>query len=144
MLWGQPMWGTFWVWDARLTSMLMQLFLYIGYIALGEAFEDPERGDKAAALLALVGVVNLPIIHFSVEWWNTLHQPSIFTKNGMTIGMDMVWPLFSLVFAFMAYYVCILVLRLRSEILNAKIRNARVSRAAQPMTTGTPATQGAP
>ena len=75
MLWGQPMWGTFWVWDARLTSMLILLFLYIGYLALGEAFEDPERGDKAAAVLALVGSVNVPIIIFSVEWWNTLHQP---------------------------------------------------------------------
>lgn len=145
MLWGQPMWGTFWVWDARLTSMLMLFFLYLGYLALGEAFEDPERGDKAAAVLALVGSVNLPIIHFSVEWWNTLHQPSIFTMKGMTINKAMILPLFAMVFAFMGYYLCILVLRLRAEILSAKIRNARVSRAAQPMnsTGNAPGTQAA-
>lgn len=142
MLWGQPMWGTFWVWDARLTSMLMLFFLYLGYLALGDAFEDPERGDKAAAVLALVGSVNLPIIHFSVEWWNTLHQPSIFTMKGMTINAAMVWPLFAMVFAFMGYYVCVLVLRLRAEILLAKIRNARTARAAE--TFAGPAQQAAP
>ena len=84
MLWGQPMWGAFWVWEARLTSTLILFFLYIGYIALGDAFEESERGDKAAAILALVGSVNIPIIHFSVEWWNTLHQPSILKTSGMS------------------------------------------------------------
>jgi heme exporter protein C len=133
MLWGQPMWGTFWVWDARLTSMLMLLFLYLGYLALGDAFEDQERGDKAAAVLALVGTVNLPIIHFSVEWWNTLHQPSIFSRQGMSVNPAMLWPLFTMVGAFTAFYVAIVVLRLRIEILNAKIRNARSAQAAAPM-----------
>lgn len=134
MLWGKPMWGTFWVWDARLTSMLMLFFLYLGYLALGDAFEDPERGDKAAAVLALVGSVNLPIIHFSVEWWNTLHQPSIFTMAGMTISKAMAVPLLMMVAAFMTFYVAVVVLRMRAEILDTKIRNARVSRAAAPMT----------
>ncbi|TAL00676.1 MAG: heme ABC transporter permease [Rhodospirillaceae bacterium] len=136
MLWGKPMWGAYWVWDARLTSMLILLFLYVGYLALADAFEDSERGDKAAAVLALVGSVNLPIIHFSVTWWNTLHQPSILTMNGFTVNAAMLWPLFLMVGAFMTYYVCILVLRLRIEILNAKIRNARRARAAEPAVNG--------
>ena len=80
-LWGVPTWGTWWVWDARLTSELVLLFLYLGCIALGEAFDDPRRGDRAAALLAIVGVVNVPIIYFSVRWWNTLHQ-------GASISLD--------------------------------------------------------
>lgn len=127
MLWGQPMWGTFWVWDARLTSTLILFFLYLGYIALGDAFEDPERGDKAAAVLALVGSVNIPIIHFSVEWWNTLHQPSIIKTSGITVDRSLLLPLFLMVGAFTAYYVSVLVLRLRAELLNAKIRNIRMS-----------------
>lgn len=127
MLWGQPMWGTFWVWDARLTSTLILFFLYLGYIALGDAFEDPERGDKAAAVLALVGSVNIPIIHFSVEWWNTLHQPSIIKTSGITVDASLLLPLFLMVGAFTAYFVTVLVLRLRAELLSAKIRNIRLS-----------------
>jgi heme exporter protein C len=132
MLWGKPMWGAYWVWDARLTSMLILLFLYVGYLALAEAFEDYERGEKAASVLALVGSVNLPIIHFSVNWWNTLHQPSIMTMKGFTVNAAMLWPLFLMVGAFTAFYVCVVVLRLRLEILNAKIRVARRARAAEP------------
>ena len=79
-LWGRPMWGTYWVWDARLTSMLLLFFLYLGHIALSRAYDDPDRGDRAAAILALVGVINLPIIKFSVDWWNTLHQPASITR----------------------------------------------------------------
>jgi heme exporter protein C len=130
MLWGQPMWGTFWVWDARLTSFLILFFMYLGYMALAEAFEDPERGDKAAAILALVGSVNIPIIHFSVEWWNTLHQPSIISTSGLSVSGEILLPLFLMLGAFSAYYVAVLILRLRSELLNAKIRNARVSHVA--------------
>ena len=130
MLWGQPMWGTFWVWDARLTSTLILFFLYLGYLALGDAFEDSERGDKAAAILALVGSVNLPIIHFSVEWWNTLHQPSIIKMDGMTVDGAILLPLFLMLGAFTTYYFAVLVLRLRSELLAAKIRNARMSQVA--------------
>ena len=130
MLWGKPMWGAYWVWDARLTSELMLLFLYIGYLALADAFEDPDRGDKAAAVLALVGSVNLPIIHFSVDWWNTLHQPSILTMKGFTVNAAMLAPLFVMTGAFTTYYVAVLVLRLRAEILAVKIRNARSAQAA--------------
>ena len=81
-LWGRPMWGTYWVWDARLTSMLLLFFLYLGHIALSRAYDEPERGDRAAAILALVGVINLPIIKFSVDWWNTLHQPASIARLG--------------------------------------------------------------
>ncbi len=130
MLWGEPMWGAFWVWDARLTSTLILFFIYLGYLALADAFEDPERGDKAAAILALVGSVNIPIIHFSVEWWNTLHQPSIVSTSGLSLSGEMLLPLFLMLGAFTSYYVAILVLRVRSELLNAKIRNARVSHTA--------------
>ncbi len=130
MLWGEPMWGTFWAWDARLTSTLILFFVYLGYMALGDAFEDPERGDKAAAILAIVGSVNLPIIHFSVEWWNTLHQPSIVSTSGISMTGEMLLPLFLMLGAFTTYYLAVLILRLRSELLNAKIRNARISYAA--------------
>lgn len=130
MLWGMPMWGAFWVWDARLTSTLILFFIYLGYIALADAFEDPERGDKAAAILALVGSVNLPIIHFSVEWWNTLHQPSIVSTSGLSVSGEIALPLFLMMGAFTTYYFAILILRVRGELLNAKIRNARVSHAA--------------
>lgn len=130
MLWGEPMWGTWWVWDARLTSMLILLFLYVGYIALGDAFEDQERGDKAAAMLALVGSVNLPIIHFSVEWWNTLHQPAIMGMSGFTVNAAMLQPLLLMVFAFQLYYIAVLIIRLRAELLSAKIRTARFNLAA--------------
>ena len=81
-LWGKPMWGTFWVWDARLTSVLILFFLYLGYIALHDAFDDPSRGARAASILCLVGSVNLPIIKFSVDWWNTLHQPACILRAG--------------------------------------------------------------
>jgi heme exporter protein C len=127
MLWGQPMWGTFWVWDARLTSTLIMFFIYLGYIVLGDAFEDSERGDKAAAILALAGAVNVPIIKFSVDWWNTLHQPATLTTTGFKIDGSMLLPLGLMFGAFFTFYLSILVLRLRSELLAAKIRNARMS-----------------
>lgn len=139
MLWGKPMWGAFWVWDARLTSTLILFFLYLGYIALSDAFEDSERGDKAAAILALVGSVNIPIIHFSVEWWNTLHQPSIIKMGGFTVDGSILLPLFLMLGAFTSYYIAVLVLRLRSELFAAKIRNARMSQVAAGSTVGQPA-----
>src|SRR5277367_4817340 len=93
-LWGKPMWGAWWVWDARLTSVLVLFFLYVGHIALIRAFDDQERGYRSAAILALIGVVNLPIIKFSVDWWNTLHQPASITLTGSpTIYASMLWPL---------------------------------------------------
>jgi heme exporter protein C len=93
-LWGEPMWGTWWVWDARLTSMLVLFFLYLGHMALMNAFEEQARGYRAAAILALVGVINVPIIKYSVEWWSTLHQPaSVVRMGGPTIDASLLWPL---------------------------------------------------
>jgi heme exporter protein C len=127
-LWGKPMWGTWWVWDARLTSMLILLFLYLGYIALVNAFDDPNRGYRAAGILALVGVVNLPIIKFSVDWWNTLHQPaSVVRLDGPAIHPDILLPLIVMALAFKLFFVTVLILRIRSEIAAAKIRNLQLS-----------------
>ncbi len=127
-LWGKPMWGTWWVWDARLTSMLILLFLYFGYMALHNAFDDPQRGAKAAAVLALVGVVNVPIIKFSVDWWNTLHQPaSVVRMDGPAVDPSMLWPLLVMGLAFKAFYVTVVLLRIKAEIADAKIRALRMS-----------------
>ena len=127
MLWGQPMWGTFWVWDARLTSMLMLFFLYLGYLALGEAFEDPERGDKAAAVLALVGTVNLPIIHYSVEWWNTLHQgSSVFTSTGSKLAPVFYWPAILLALAYTSAFGSLWLVRIRGEVWRRRAEAAAV------------------
>ncbi|HAA91845.1 MAG TPA: heme transporter HemC [Rhodospirillaceae bacterium] len=129
-LWGKPMWGTWWVWDARLTSVLILLFLYLGYLALVNAFDDPERGQKAASLLAVVGVINLPIIKYSVDWWNTLHQPASVTRLDVpAVHSSMLWPLLLMAFGFTFFYVTILVLRVRSEIAAAKIRNIQLAEA---------------
>ncbi len=131
-LWGKPMWGTWWVWDARLTSVLVLFFLYLGFIALSHAFDDPARGQRAASILALVGLVNLPIIKFSVDWWSTLHQPaSIMRLNGPTIHPSMLAPLFVMALAFSCYYAWLLVLRLRTEIVESKIRALRLRQAMQ-------------
>ena len=127
-LWGEPMWGTWWVWDARLTSVLVLFFLYLGYIALIHAFDDPTRGAKAGAILALVGVVNLPIIKFSVDWWSTLHQPeSIFRLGGPTIAASMLWPLGVMALGFTLFFVTLLLVRMRSRLLAAKIRALRLA-----------------
>lgn len=129
-LWGQPSWGTWWVWDARLTSVLVLFFLYLGYIALVNAFDDPTRGAKAAAILALVGFVNIPIIKGSVEWWNTLHQPASITRIGApSIHVSMLIPLLLMALAFAGYFVCVLILRVRSEIAARKIRTLRLIKA---------------
>ncbi len=126
-LWGQPMWGTWWVWDARLTSVLILFFLYLGYIALVNAFDDPARGAKPAAILALVGAVNLPIIKFSVDWWNTLHQPAtLVTMEGPKLDPSMMWPLLAMIVGFNLFYVTVGILRLRSEIAGARIRNLQL------------------
>jgi heme exporter protein C len=118
-LWGRPMWGTFWAWDPRLTSQLILLFLYVGVMSLRSAFEDPARGDRAAALLALVGVVNVPIIHFSVVWWNSLHQGATVARFGKpTMAASMLWPLLSMALGFMLFYGAVLCLRLQGEVLN--------------------------
>jgi heme exporter protein C len=126
-LWGKPMWGTWWVWDARLTSVLILFFLYLGYIALVNAFDDPNRGARAAAILALVGFVNVPIIKFSVDWWNTLHQPaSISRVAAPAIDPAMLTPLLLMALAFTGYFVTVLLLRVKSELVAAKLRAAQL------------------
>ncbi len=116
MLWGKPIWGTWWEWDGRMTSMLILLFLYLGYLALSESFEQQERGAKAASVLALVGVINVPIIKFSVDWWHTLHQPaSVFRFDGPTIHPSMLWPLMVMWLGFIAFTLAVTGLRLRAH-----------------------------
>lgn len=122
-LWGKPTWGTYWVWDARLTSELVLLFLFIGYIALSNAIEDRRTASRASAVLALVGVINLPIIHFSVEWWNTLHQGSTVTKLGRpSIDTRMLIPLLIMFVAFNFYFLSAVLYRLRFELLSQERR----------------------
>jgi heme exporter protein C len=117
-LWGKPMWGTYWVWDARLTSELILLFLYFGYMALQTAIEDQRTADKASGLLAIVGVVNIPIIHYSVEWWNTLHQGATVAKfDKPSIHIDMLIPLLLMAVAFKLFYVALMLVRARNEVL---------------------------
>ena len=124
MLWGKPMWGTYWVWDARLTSELVLLFLYFGVIALHGAFEDPRTGAKAAAILAIVGIINIPIIKYSVEWWSTLHQPATVAKfDKPSMHISMLIPLLVMAFAFKTYFLALLFSRTRSEVL-AREKNA--------------------
>jgi len=127
-LWGRPMWGTWWVWDARLTSMLLLLFLYLGHMALSNAFDDRTRGDRAAAILALVGVVNVPVIKFSVDWWNTMHQPaSVIKMGGPAIDRSMLVPLLLMALGFQTYYFVVLILRARAEIAGAKVESIRMA-----------------
>ncbi len=124
-LWGEPMWGTWWVWDARLTSVLVLFFLYLGYIALVNAFDDPTRGSRAGAVLALVGIVNLPIIKFSVDWWNTLHQPaSVFRLGGPTIAPRCCGRCWSWRWASCCFRALLLV-RMRTALMAAKVRALR-------------------
>ncbi len=126
--WGRPMWGTWWVWDARLTSMLLLFFLYLGHIALTRAFDDPERGDRAAAVLALVGVVNLPVIKFSVDWWNTLHQPASITKlSGPSIHPAILTPLLVMAVAYLALLTFLVLLRTETEIGRRRLETAALS-----------------
>jgi len=118
-LWGKPMWGAYWVWDARLTSELILLFLYLGFMALEAAIEDKRTAARACAVLALVGVVNIPIIHYSVEWWNTLHQGATVSKlDAPSIHTSMLIPLLVMAVAFNFYYLTTLLLRARCEILD--------------------------
>ena len=117
-LWGKPMWGAWWVWDARLTSELILLFLYIGFIALQSAIDDPRRADKAGAILALVGVVNIPIIYFSVKWWNTLHQgSSINLTKSPSMAQTMLWGMLLCALAFWAYTFVVALTRVRTIML---------------------------
>ena len=120
-LWGRPMWGAYWVWDARLTSFLLLLFLYLGYIALWNAIEDEARAAKAAAILALVGAVNLPIIKFSVDWWNTLHQGESILSG--QIAPVFLWPLLTMALAYMLLFAALWMVRIRTEIVDRRARS---------------------
>jgi len=124
-LWGKPMWGTWWVWDARLTSELLLLFLYLGVMALYNAIEDRRTAARAAAILAIVGVVNIPIIHYSVEWWNTLHQgPTVTKLDKPSIHLSMLIPLLLMAAAFKLYYAFLVLMRARCEVLRRE-KNSR-------------------
>jgi heme exporter protein C len=123
-LWGRPMWGAWWVWDGRLTSFLLLLFLYLGYIALWNAIEDETRAARAAAILALVGAVNLPVIEFSVDWWTTLHQgESILRKGGPLIAAVYLWPLFAMALGYTLLFFTLWLMRIQTEILGRRARS---------------------
>lgn len=124
-LWGEPMWGTWWVWDARLTSELILFFLYAGYMVLRGAYDELSKSDRASAVLAIVGVVNVPIIHFSVDWWSTLHQPASLSRLASpSISPNMLWPLLSMILAFTLFFLAMLTIRVRGEVLDRE-RHAR-------------------
>jgi heme exporter protein C len=127
--WGKPMWGAWWVWDARLTSELILLFLYIGYIALHSSIDDNRRADRAGAILVLVGVINIPIIYYSVEWWNTLHQgSSVNFKQGSSMSMIMLWTMLIMALGFWAYSIAAAMSRVRSIILERERDTTWVSK----------------
>jgi heme exporter protein C len=129
-LWGRPMWGTYWEWDARLTSVLVLFLMYLGLIALWHAVEDPSRAARAAAVLTLVGAINLPIIKFSVDWWNTLHQPaSVFRMGGTTLDRAFLIPLMVMAVAFSLLFVTLLLAAMRNEILRRRVRSLQIAQA---------------
>jgi heme exporter protein C len=141
-LWGKPMWGTWWVWDARLTAELILLFLYLGVIALNSAIEDKRTASRASAVLALVGTVNIPIIHYSVEWWNTLHQGSTVTQmitnfEKPTLHISMLIPLLIMLAAFKLYYVTVVLMRARCEVLERERHSGWVQEIITDSQTGT-------
>lgn len=126
-IWGRPMWGAWWVWDARLTSFLVLFIMYLGLIALWRAFDDPAKAGRTAAVLILVGSVNIPIIKFSVDWWNTLHQPaSILRLDGPSIHPSMLWPLLVMLAAFAALFLCLHLAGMRAEIFRRRVRTAEL------------------
>jgi heme exporter protein C len=125
MLWGKPMWGAYWAWDPRLTSELILLFIYFGYISLRASFEDVNKADRASGVLAVVGVINLPIIHYSVIWWSSLHQgPTIKKLDSPSIVGDMLWPLLMLILAFTLFFAAVLLFRVKAEVLERE-KNSR-------------------
>ena len=128
--WGKPMWGAWWVWDARLTSMLVLFFFYIAVMALANGFEQTERGSRPAALLALVGTLNVPIVKFSVDWWNTLHQPaSLIRSGGVAIDPSMLKPLLFMLAGTNLYFAAIVILRMRAQLAERRIASLEIRRA---------------
>lgn len=127
-LWGKPMWGTWWVWDARLTSMFVLMLFYFGYIAVWQTIEEPTQASIIARVVAIVGVINVPIVKFSVNWWNTLHQPaSVFKIGGPTIDRLMLWPLLVMAMAYTVLFFALHLTSLRSEIVARKLRQIRLA-----------------
>jgi len=123
-IWGKPMWGTWWIWDARLTSVLILFFLYLGFIALQSVITDQQSRDRAGAIIAVAGVINLPIIHYSVLWWNTLHQGPTLSKFAKpSIAPEMLYPLLSMIAAFLLFYAIILFMRMRNQILLREVKS---------------------
>lgn len=126
-LWGKPMWGTWWVWDARLTSVLVLFLMYLGLIALWRSVDEPSKAGRAAAILTLVGSINLPIIKFSVDWWNTLHQPaSVFRASGPTIHPTMLWPLLTMAIGMTLLFVTLHLMATRNEVLRRRLRRRAI------------------
>ena len=122
-IWGKPTWGTWWVWDARLTSVFILLLIYLGHIALVRAFEDEYKGARAGAILTLIGVFNLPIIKFSVDWWNTLHQPaSVIKLDGPSIHIEMMVPLILMALGFLFFYISFLLINVQTELNQRKLK----------------------
>lgn len=127
-LWGKPMWGAWWVWDARLTSMFVLFLLYIGYMAVWQAIDEPHRAALVARIVALVGFVNIPIVKFSVTWWNSLHQPaSVFRIDGPTIAPSMLWPLLVMGLAYTLLFLALHLVSIRAEVTARKIRQMRLA-----------------
>ena len=127
-LWGKPMWGAYWVWDARLTSVLVLFLLYLGYIAVWQAIEEPVRAARIAAIVALVGFVNVPIIKFSVDWWNSLHQPaSVLRLDGPTIHSSLLTPLLVMGAAYTALFLALHLIAIRGEILGRRVRSLHMA-----------------
>lgn len=122
-IWGKPMWGTYWAWDGRLTSVLVLFFIYLGHIALSNAFDEPQRGYRAAAILCIAGFVNIPIIRFSVDWWSTLHQPaSLIRSGGTSIDNAFLTPLLTMMAGFTILFAALLLLRMSGELAAARVR----------------------
>jgi heme exporter protein C len=133
MLWGKPMWGAYWVWDVRLTTELLTLFLYLGYMGLRASFDDLQRADRASAVLAVVGVVNVPIVKYSVVWWNSLHQGSSLSLTGKdTIATPMLIPLLVSMLGFTLYFGAVLLVRLRAEVLRRERAASWISEVVRP------------
>lgn len=131
-LWGRPMWGTYWEWDARLTSVLILFLMYLGLMALWRAVDDPSRAARAAAVLTLVGAINLPIIKFSVDWWNTLHQPaSVMRMGGSTLDKSFLIPLLLMAIAFTLLFVTLHLAAMRNEILRRRVRSLQMMQASR-------------
>jgi heme exporter protein C len=125
-LWGQPMWGTWWVWDARLTSVLVLFLFYLGYMALRSAIDDEAKAARAAAVLGLVGLINLPIVKFSVDWWNTLHQPaSLLRDGGSSLAPVFLWPLLTMMAAYAALFLAVWLTSIRTEIVRRRVMSLR-------------------